>query len=247
VLTESPGNKPRRRQPGPGCRQPGQLGCREGLSWREKRTLRPKRQEAASRVTLPARVRPAEPRQTWWTQPASPTLQTRGAAVHAAAPTRQREGQKRGGQAGGRRATSSRHQEGECGTQDAAGGRDRFQLKGDAKAPAPDQLPGGSDEFARELVSTMSTIASLVIKASGRSVSNGGWLYFNGESEDYCAFRAKCRLFQETYHKATPPVALVKMFRVWNLAEMWPAASREQRTCQRHGGRWTRFTAPCSR
>jgi hypothetical protein len=50
-------------------------------------------------------------------------------------------------------------------------------------------------------------------------VSNGGWLYFNGESEDYCTFRAKCRLFQETYHKATPPLALVKMFREWNLAE----------------------------
>jgi hypothetical protein len=65
----------------------------------------------------------------------------------------------------------------------------------------------------------MSTIASLVIKASGRSVSNGGWLYFNGKSEDYCTFRAKCRLFQETYHKATPPPALVKMFGEWNLAE----------------------------
>ncbi len=65
----------------------------------------------------------------------------------------------------------------------------------------------------------MSTIASLVIKASGRSVSNGGWLHFNGESKDYYTFRAKCRLFQETYHKATPPMALVKMFREWNLAE----------------------------
>ncbi len=83
---------------------------------------------------------------------------------------------------------------------------------GDAQAPAPDQPPGGNDEFARELASTMSTIASLVIKASGRSVGNGGWLYFNGESKDYCTFRAKCRLFQETYHKTTPPMALVKMF-----------------------------------
>ncbi len=50
-------------------------------------------------------------------------------------------------------------------------------------------------------------------------MSNGGWLYFSGESEDYCTFRAKCRLFQETYHKTTPPMALVKMFREWNLAE----------------------------
>jgi hypothetical protein len=69
---------------------------------------------------------------------------------------------------------------------------------GSAQAPAPGQPPGGNDEFARELASAMSTIASFVIKASGRSVSNGGWLYFNGESEDYCTFRAKCRLFQET-------------------------------------------------
>ncbi|MFN9909872.1 MAG: hypothetical protein ACK56F_27765, partial [bacterium] len=65
---------------------------------------------------------------------------------------------------------------------------------GNAQAPAPDQPSGGNDEFARELASAMSTIASLVIKASGRSVSNGGWLYFNGESEDFCTFRAKCRL-----------------------------------------------------
>jgi hypothetical protein len=65
----------------------------------------------------------------------------------------------------------------------------------------------------------MSAIASLVKRASGRSVSNGGWLYFNGVSEDCRTFRTKCRLFQETYHKATPLVALVKMFREWNLAE----------------------------
>ncbi len=90
---------------------------------------------------------------------------------------------------------------------------------GDVRAPAPDQPPGESDEFARELASTMSAIASLVIKASGRSVSNGGWLYFNGASKDYRTFRTKCRLFQETYHKATPPMALVKMFREWNLGE----------------------------
>ncbi len=89
----------------------------------------------------------------------------------------------------------------------------------DARTLAPNQPPGESDGFARELASTMSAIASLVIKASGRSVSNGGWLYFNGASEDYRTFRMKCRLFQETYHKATPPKALVKMFREWNLAE----------------------------
>jgi hypothetical protein len=90
---------------------------------------------------------------------------------------------------------------------------------GDARAPAPNQPPGESDGFARKLASTMSAIASLVIKASGRSLSNGGWLYFKGASEDYRTFRTKCRLFQETYHKATPPTALVKMFREWNLAE----------------------------
>jgi hypothetical protein len=38
---------------------------------------------------------------------------------------------------------------------------------GSAQAPAPDQPPEGNGEFARELASAMSTIASLVIKASG--------------------------------------------------------------------------------
>jgi hypothetical protein len=49
---------------------------------------------------------------------------------------------------------------------------------GGAQAPAPDQPSGGNDEFARELAGAMSTIASLVIKASGRSVSNGGVAVF---------------------------------------------------------------------
>jgi hypothetical protein len=89
---------------------------------------------------------------------------------------------------------------------------------GDARTPAPDQPPGGSDGFARELASTMSNIASLVIRASGRSVSNGGWLYFNGTSKEYRPFKTKCRLFQETYHKTTPPKVLVNMFREWSLA-----------------------------
>jgi hypothetical protein len=39
-----------------------QLGRRRDLSWRKGWTLRPKRQEAASKETLPARVHPAEPR-----------------------------------------------------------------------------------------------------------------------------------------------------------------------------------------
>ncbi len=65
----------------------------------------------------------------------------------------------------------------------------------------------------------MSAIANLVVKATGGSVSNGGWLYFSGAREDYRPFRAKCRLFQETYHGMTPPKLLVSMFREWNLSE----------------------------
>jgi hypothetical protein len=90
---------------------------------------------------------------------------------------------------------------------------------GDARAPTPDQPPGEGDGFARELASTMSAIANLIVKASGRSVSNGGWLYFSGAREDYRPFRVKCQLFQETYHRATPQKSLVDMFREWNLAE----------------------------
>jgi hypothetical protein len=89
----------------------------------------------------------------------------------------------------------------------------------DEGTPTPGQSPGEGSEFARELASTMSAIASLVVKATGRSVSNGGWLYFSGEREDYRPFRARCRLFQETYHGMTPPKLLVSMFREWNLTE----------------------------
>jgi hypothetical protein len=65
----------------------------------------------------------------------------------------------------------------------------------------------------------MSAIANLVVKATGRSVNNGGWLYFSGVREDYQPFRARCQLFQETYHSVTPPKVLVGMFREWNLSE----------------------------
>jgi len=65
----------------------------------------------------------------------------------------------------------------------------------------------------------MSAIANLVVKATGRSVNNGGWLYFSGVQEDYQPFKARCQLFQETYHGMTPPKLLVSMFREWNLSE----------------------------
>jgi hypothetical protein len=65
----------------------------------------------------------------------------------------------------------------------------------------------------------MSAIANLVVKATGRSVSNGGWLYFSGTREDYRPFRGRCQLFQETYHGITPQKFLVGMFREWNLSE----------------------------
>jgi hypothetical protein len=82
-----------------------------------------------------------------------------------------------------------------------------------------DKQPGENSEFAQKLSSTMSAIAILVVRASGRSVSNGGWLYFSRAQEDYRSFRAKCQFFQETYHRATPQKSLVDMFREWNLAE----------------------------
>jgi hypothetical protein len=87
------------------------------------------------------------------------------------------------------------------------------------EAPTLEQPPGEGDEFARELANTMSAIANLVVKASGRSVNNAGWLYFSGAQEDYRSFRAKCQLFQETYHRVTPQKSLVDMLREWNLAE----------------------------
>ncbi len=89
----------------------------------------------------------------------------------------------------------------------------------DVEAPTLGQPPGEHDEFARELANTMSAIANLVVKASGRSINNGGWLYFSGAREDYRSFRAKCQLFHETYHRVTPQKSLVDMFREWNLAE----------------------------
>jgi hypothetical protein len=69
-----------------------------------------------------------------------------------------------------------------------------------AMGPPAEEVRG----FARELASAMSAIASLVIRSSGRSVSNGGWLYFDGASDEYHPFRAKCRLYQKTITRLRP-------------------------------------------
>jgi hypothetical protein len=52
----------------------------------------------------------------------------------------------------------------------------------DEETPALGQSPGQSDEFARELAGTMSAIANLVVKATGRSVSNGGVAVFQRDA-----------------------------------------------------------------
>jgi hypothetical protein len=125
--------------------------------------------------------------------------------------------------AGGRRATSSRRQEGESGTQTDAGGRGRLQLEGDGRwrreSASSGPATGGKRRVCPRVGQLNEHHREPGHQGFGTISEQPGWLYSNGESEDYCAFRAKCRLFQETYHKATPPVALVKMFREWNLAE----------------------------
>ena len=59
----------------------------------------------------------------------------------------------------------------------------------------------------------MNAIANQVIRASGKSVKNGGWPYFDGTFKEYPSFRRKFRTYQANYHQATPQRELVQMFR----------------------------------
>ncbi len=112
---------------------------------------------------------------------------------------------------------------------------------GNAEAPTPEQPPGEGDEFARELASTMRAIANLVVKASGRSVSNGGWLYFIGARED------SVRSEQSASYSRRLTTGQPRRSLWWTCSEngtwrrKWPATSKKPGTCKRHGGCWMQF------
>jgi hypothetical protein len=63
------------------------------------------------------------------------------------------------------------------------------------------------------MTNAMNAIANQVIRASGKSVRNGGWPYFNGTLKEYPSFKRKFRTYQANYHQATPQRELVQMFR----------------------------------
>ncbi len=71
----------------------------------------------------------------------------------------------------------------------------------------------GFGGFAQGLTNAMNAIANQVIRASGKSVKNGGWPYFDGTFKEYPSFRRKFRTYQANYHQATPQRELVQMFR----------------------------------
>jgi hypothetical protein len=62
----------------------------------------------------------------------------------------------------------------------------------------------GFSRFAQGLTNAMNAIANQVIRASGKSVKNGGWPYFDGTFKEYPSFKRKFRTYQANYHQATP-------------------------------------------
>jgi hypothetical protein len=128
-------------------------------------------------------------------------------------PNRSRSG---GGSGGG---SGNRGRRGASPGQNAAGG-------GAGGAPAPPPPAGGGGGagaggppldgfggFAQGLTNAMNAIANQVIRASGKSVKNGGWPYFNSTFKEYPSFKRKFRTYQANYHQATPQRELAQMFR----------------------------------
>jgi hypothetical protein len=71
----------------------------------------------------------------------------------------------------------------------------------------------GFGGFAQGLTNAMNAITNQVIRASGKSVKNGGWPYFDGTFKEYPSFKRKFRTYQANYHQATPQRELAQMFR----------------------------------
>jgi hypothetical protein len=61
----------------------------------------------------------------------------------------------------------------------------------------------GFGRFAQGLTNTMNAIANQVIRASGKSVKNGGWPYFDVMFKEYPSFKRKFWTYQVNYHQAT--------------------------------------------
>jgi hypothetical protein len=62
----------------------------------------------------------------------------------------------------------------------------------------------GFGGFAQGLTNAMNAIANQVIRASGKSMKNGRWPYFDGTFKEYPSFKRKFRTYQANYHQATP-------------------------------------------
>ena len=69
------------------------------------------------------------------------------------------------------------------------------------------------------MTNAMNAIANQVIRNSGRSGRNAGWLYFDGTFRDYPAFKRKFESFQMTYHRGTPTRELFQQFHEMCLPE----------------------------
>ncbi len=63
------------------------------------------------------------------------------------------------------------------------------------------------------MTNAMNAIANQVIRNSGRTTRNVGWLYFDGTNRDYPAFKRKFASFQANNYFGTPPRELVQQFR----------------------------------
>jgi hypothetical protein len=104
-------------------------------------------------------------------------------------PNRSRSG---GGSGGG---SGNRGRRGASPGQNAAGGvpPPPPPARGGGGAGAGGPPIDGFGGFAQGLTNAMNAIANQVIRASGKSVKNGGWPYFDGTFKEYPSFKRKFR------------------------------------------------------
>jgi hypothetical protein len=95
-------------------------------------------------------------------------------------------------------------------------------------------------EAMQGMINAMNAIAYQVIRNSGRSTQNVGWLYFDGTFRDYPAFKRKFAFFRANYHRGTPTRELFQQFRELCLPEKIAAKLKTAETMETS---WVRLDA----
>jgi hypothetical protein len=96
-----------------------------------------------------------------------------------------------------------------------------------------------SSPVLQGVVNCLTSISNQMLRMSGKSGKNGGWLYFDGTFTGYPAFKRKWQSYYRNHHQLTPQRELVQLFRENCLHEKLRTVSRGLSQWRQRGLCWT--------